>query len=182
MVFRVGPTWKMIIVYIAVIILFLFMAGCGVRKVNGESISTTTKDKDIQSTEQSSGSKTDEREIKKEDSSQEDKKDVVITETTKDFDSNGNITKETTRTTIDKSTSTSKSKKEEEKKTFKQKWLNIKSTTYKLQIITTKTKKKDVVSDKSFVTNFGGWVPLIIGLIIVVAAIFFYFRLKNKTI
>lgn len=183
MFLRIGPTWKMIIAYIAVIIFaLLILVGCGVRKTGIEKTTNFEKGKSGENTNQTENSKSEERETTKEENSQESKKDIVTTEVSKEYNESGNLIKENTKTTVDKSTQKNTSNLNSDKKKVIEKWLKIRTTTYDLLIIKTTTKSKNVAADKTISKNLGGWgVPLTLGIVAIVA-IFSYFYFRKKVI
>lgn len=180
----IGVTWRLIFGYITFLFMILLVAvilsGCGTRKSALDTSSQKTEQNDKSETKQESGSKSDEKEVKEDISTQDNKNDVVTTETTKKYDTNGKLIEESTKTITDKSTSKSTSTSKSVKTIKKDTWLNIRTTTYHLQIITTKTKKKDVVADKSIVANLGGWGVVIALGVVCIGAIFLYFYLKRR--
>lgn len=181
---KVGVTWGMIFIYVACIILglcfVLGLSGCGTRKVATDRSKVKTEQREESKTEKESSSNSEEKETIKEENKAEIKNDITTTETTKRYDSSGKLIEEHTKTIVDKSAHSSSSTKKYDKRRVKvTRWIE-RTKTYKLQIVTTKEKHKVVDADNTVAKNFGGSWFLILGLVIVVGAVFLYFYLKRK--
>lgn len=181
---RIGVTWKLVFAYSILLALILMLAiclsGCGTRKTVLNSSTHKTEQKDKTETKEDSGSKTEEKEVKEDSSTHDNKNDITTVETTKKYDGDGKLIEEHTKTITDKSTSKSTSTSKSVRTLKKTTLLKIRTTTYHLQIITTKTKKKDVVADKSVVSNVGGTKVVIILGVLSIVAVFLWFFLKRK--
>lgn len=156
------------------------IVGCGVRKMESEKSSTELKDE---------AKDTSKGEVKKESGSSEGQsskdQNAIVSENQKKritelFFETGALKSRVVELesliTEDNST--------KENRSFKTKYNRIDSvfniTNYKKLVITERTKIKFSDSDKSVSTNFGGPWHLLIGLAIVVVAVFLYFYLKKK--
>lgn len=178
---KVGPTWKLIIAYIILIILALYLVvGCGVRKTESSKESTKIE---------SENKDTSKGEVKKESGQSEGQssKDLnaIINESqtkriTELFNENGSLKSRVTE--LENTRMEDNSSKETN--SFKTTYTRIDSvfnvTNYKKLVITERKKQKSTDADKSISTNFGGPGYLIIALIIVVAAVFLYFYLNKR--
>jgi len=178
---KTGPTWRMIIVYILLIGLALYMlVGCGVRQVeNSNELSKivneskdTSKGQVLKESSQSEGQTS-----KDQNAIVNEKQKQIITEL---FNENGSLKSRITE--LESTRMEDKSSKENKslKTIYNRVDSNFNNTLYKYITITEHKKVKSVVADKSIATNFGGSWPLIMGIIIVVAAVFLYFYLKNQ--
>lgn len=151
------------------------LSSCGTRKTNLSTTYTKNESKsgtqaNIESNEQGKGGE----ELKE---TKEEHNDVTTTESVKKYGPDGRLLEEKTTTTVDKSKKSSTSNK----KTW---WsyriktrLDIRTTTYELQIV--KTKSKVVDADKTVAKNLGGrWVVVFLGSLAIILA-YVYWSRKN---
>lgn len=167
---------------ISILLLMVILAGCGTRRVGVQNDKAKVEQKEETKTEIKSEIKSDVTESKEESNSSDRKNDVVTVENVKVYDGKGGLLEERSKTTTDRSTQRSSSSVKWLKRSIITQVLDIRMTTYKLQIITTKSKTKNVDADKSLVGNLGGkWGLIILGILGIGGMIAYWFvRRKFK--
>lgn len=165
---------------ISILLLMVILAGCGTRRVATQSEKAKIEQKGETKTEIKSEIKSDVTESKEESNTSEIKNDVVTVENVKVYDGKGGLLEDRSKTITDRTTQRSSSNVKWLKRSVITQVLDIRITTYKLQIITTKSKTKNVDADKSFVGNLGGKVGLILMGLLVVGVMIAYWFVRRK--
>lgn len=168
-------------VYIILLTLAVCMMwqGCGTRKLNKEKEITTIKTENNQESIVSVNKDLESKASNEAVDQNNNTKENTSTKTTKEYNTDGSIKKETQETKIGKSTDkSSKSRKSltEVKNRVDSNFIN---KVYQTQYIGTLKKSKDVDSNTSIVKNVGGWGMIVFIVVILVAAALFYWWPKR---
>lgn len=165
---------------ISILILMVILAGCGTRRVATQLEKAKVEQKEETKTEIKFEIKSDVTESKEESNTSESKNDLVTVENVKVYDGKGGLLEERSKTTTDRSTQRSSSSIKWLKRSLITQVLDIRMTTYKLQIITTKSKTKNIDADKSLVGNLGGKVGIVLMGLLVFGGMVAYWFVRRK--
>lgn len=164
-----------------VIIIAALLSSCGVRKVQSDKSSTYNKNEAQTASQTDTKSKEESTTTEEVKETSDEANDITTTETTKTYNPDGSINSEHTKTTVDKSKKNTTSNRKFTRKVITTTETHAIEKKYTLQIVKTMTKHRNVDKDSTWVKNMGGSVTLLIGLAIVVFAVFAYFFWKRKT-
>lgn len=176
--YKINIGWSVFIVYVLLLALIAMCSSCGVRKVGTSKESS----KNVNESKEESKAKVTKESSSSEEVETKEKNDIVKekqeTKVTEKFNPDGSLNERTTETKNKKSTDRST----KDRKYLKTSKTNVDSTItnkiYRNIIITEKKKVKDVESDKTVAANFGGWVPLI--LVLVIISVIFFVVYKRR--